>query len=75
MSLKVMPVQMEMSNLPKPSKTGHKNFAEAMRDPMIPIDRKLKTIKTICDFETLNGITKDDLHEMLKVVYRLLMKR
>lgn len=35
----------------------------------------MKLIGQICHFVTLNGVRKDDLHEMLKYVYKMLKDR
>lgn len=68
-------VQQQMSGLPKPDKHGYRNIADMMRDPDCQIDKKLKLISQVRKFETTNGITKDDLFEMMKVVYDLLKTR
>ena len=68
-------VQERMDGLPKPDKQGYASIAEMMRDAECPIDKKLKLIGQIRGFVTINGITKDDLFEMLGVVYDLLKTR
>ena len=68
-------VQPMMDGMPKPDKQGYKSIAEMMRDAECPIDKKLKLIGRIRGFITINGITKDDLFEMLGVVYDLLKTR
>lgn len=68
-------LQTRMDNLPKPDKQGYATIAEMITDPECPADKKLKLIGQICSFETLNGIRKDDLHEMLRYVYGLLKSR
>ena len=72
-NLMIVPEQIKMIGVPD---EPHKNetLAEAMRDESIQIDKKLKTIGTICGFVTLNSISKNDLHEMLKFVYGLLKR-
>ena len=61
-------LQTQMEGLPKPDKQGYATIAEMMRDDKCPIDKKLKLIGQIRGFVTINGITKDDLFEMLGVV-------
>ena len=68
-------VQQKMSGLPKPDKQGYASIAEMMRDPECSIAKKMKLIGQIVNFVTINGVTKDDLHEMLKVTYDLLKSR
>lgn len=68
-------VQEMMDGLPKPDKQGYSSIAEMMRDSECPIDKKLKLIGQIRGFVTINAITKDDLFEMLGVVYDLLKTR
>ena len=60
---------MEMPGLPKTKEMGNRTFAEAMRDPKIPLEKKLHTIGTICEMQFINGLTRADLHAMLKVSY------
>ena len=40
-----------------------------MEDPKVSLERKLHLIGITCEFITLNGLTKADLHAMLKVSY------
>ena len=67
--LHIVPQQMEMVGLPKPTEAGHRTFAEAMKDPKMPIEKKLHTIGLVCSLDTANGLTKADLLAMLKVSY------
>ena len=69
--LKIVPQQMEMPGLPKPKETGHKTLAEAMNDPKLPVEGKLRTIGLVCSMDFINGLTKADLHAMLKVSYAI----
>ena len=71
----MLAVQQQMIGLPKPDKQGYPSIAEMMRDAKCPIDKKMKLIGQISNFETTNGITKDDFHEMLKVTVELLKRR
>jgi len=68
-------VQTMMDGLPKPDKQGYRCIADMMVDPECPVDKKLKLIGQICHFITVNGVTKADLHEMLKLVYKMLKDR
>lgn len=68
-------VQTMMDGLPAPDKQGYATIADMMRDPQFPADKKLKLIGQICHFVTLNGVRKDDLHEMLRYVYGMLKDR
>lgn len=68
-------VQTMMDGLPKPDKHGYASIADMMTDPECPADKKLKLIGQICRFVTVNGVTKTDLHEMLKYTYKLLKDR
>ena len=71
----MLSVQQQMAGLPKPDKQGYRSIAEMMRDPECPIDKKLKLIGQSRGFVTVNGVTKEDLHEMLKLTYDLLKTR
>ena len=68
-------VQDMMDGLPKPDKQGYRSIEDMMMDKTCPADKKLKLIGQICHFVTINGVTKADLHEMLKFTYRLLKDR
>lgn len=72
---KMLHVQTMMDGLPKPDKQGYDTIADMITDLECPADRKLKLIGQICHFVTLNGVRKDDLHEMLKYVYKMLKDR
>lgn len=71
----MLSVQQQMPGLPKPDKQGYRSIADMMVDPECPADKKLKLIGQICHFVTVNGVTKTDLHEMLKYTYKLLKDR
>ncbi len=71
----MLSIQQQMSGLPKPDKQRYASIADMMTDPECPADKKLKLIGQICRFVTVNGVTKADLHEMLKYTYKLLKDR
>lgn len=68
-------MQEMMDGLPTPDKNGYATIADMMIDPECPADKKLKLIGQICDFVTLNGVRKDDLHEMCRFLYKILNDR
>ena len=49
-----------------PEKKGYDSYEELFNDPKCPIDKKLRILVQIVRFETLNGLTKRDLHAMVK---------
>jgi len=68
-------IQTQMEGLPKPDKQGYATIAEMMRDDKCPIDKKLKLIGQIRNWETYNGVTRDDMFAMMCVTYDLLKTR
>ncbi len=50
----------------KPKEQGYSSFKEMFEDPNCSSDRKLQIVGQIYRFVTLNSVTKDDLHAMLK---------
>ena len=58
--------RMPVDIVPLPEKKGYDSFEELFDDPKCPIDKKLRILAQIVRFETLNGLTKRDLHAMIK---------
>ena len=58
--------RMPVDIVPLPEKKGYDSFEELFDDPKCPIDKKLRILAQIVRFETLNGLTKRDLHAMVK---------
>lgn len=58
--------RMPVDIVPLPEKKGYDSFEEMFDDPKCPIDKKLRILAQIVRFETLNGLTKRDLHAMVK---------
>lgn len=58
--------RMPVGIVPLPEKKGYDSFEELFDDPKCPIDKKLRILAQIVRFETLNGLTKRDLHAMVK---------
>lgn len=58
--------RMPVDVVPLPKKKGYDSYEELFNDPKCPIDKKLRILAQIVRFETLNGLTKRDLHAMVK---------
>ena len=58
--------RMPVDVVPLPQKKGYDSYEELFNDPKCPIDKKLRILAQIVRFETLNGLTKRDLHAMVK---------
>lgn len=58
--------RMPVDVVPLPEKKGYDSYEELFNDPKCPIDKKLRILAQIVRFETLNGLTKRDLHAMVK---------
>ena len=58
--------RMPVDVVPLPEKKGYESYEELFDDPKCPIDKKLRILVQIVRFETLNGLTKRDLHAMVK---------
>lgn len=58
--------RMPVDVVPLPEKKGYDSYEELFNDPKCPIDKKLRILVQIVRFETLNGLTKRDLHAMVK---------
>ena len=58
--------RMPVDVVPLPQKKGYDSYEELFGDPKCPIDKKLRILAQIVRFETLNGLTKRDLHAMVK---------
>lgn len=58
--------RMPVDVVPIPEKKGYDSYEELFDDPKCPIDKKLRILAHIVRFETLNGLTKRDLHAMVK---------
>ena len=58
--------RMPVDVVPLPEKKGYDSYEELFNDPKCPIDKKLRILAQIVRFETLNGLTKRDMHAMVK---------
>lgn len=58
--------RMPVDVVPLPEKKGYDSYEELFDDLKYPIDKKLRILVQIVRFETLNGLTKRDLHAMVK---------
>ena len=58
--------RMPVDVVPLPEKKGYDSYEELFDDPKCPIDKKLRILAQIVRFETPNGLTKRDLHAMVK---------
>ena len=58
--------RMPVDVVPLAEKKGYDSFEELFDDPKCPIDKKLRILAQVVRFETLNGLTKRDLHAMVK---------
>lgn len=58
--------RMPVDVVPLPKKQGYDSFAEIFDDPKCPIDKKLNILVIVYQLFTLNGLTKRDLHAMIK---------
>lgn len=58
--------RMPVDVVPLSEKKGYDSYEELFNDPKCPIDKKLRILAQIVRFETLNGLTKRDLHAMVK---------
>ena len=58
--------RMPVDVVPMPEKKGYDSYEELFDDPKCPIDKKLRILAQVVRFETLNGLTKRDLHAMVK---------
>lgn len=61
--------RMPIDVVPLPDKQGYDTIKEMFEDPKHPYDKKMHFIATVCQFETLNGFRKADLHAMLVWLY------
>ncbi len=67
--------RMPVDVVPLAEKKGYSSFKELFEDDAVSPDKKMKIVHQIMEFETLNGVTKADLHAMLIFLYDTLKKR